>query len=123
MLRWDLRSIVLQLTYLCFIQDGTINYLNLPAITDGLRFLSAYLPFLPLRLNILTHYLIQSLDEIRHEASNTPVVRILSRAPSRRLRSVGEQGDTGSVVSLIFLSVSGAPPRGLNFYPAKGFID
>ena len=24
------------------IQDGTINYLNLPPVTDGLRFLSAY---------------------------------------------------------------------------------
>lgn len=40
------------------IQDGTINYLNLPPVTDGLRFLSAYLPFLPLRLSTLMHYLI-----------------------------------------------------------------
>ncbi|KAI0686274.1 PLP-dependent transferase [Cytidiella melzeri] len=88
-------------------EDGTINYLNLPAITDGLRFLSAYLPFLPLRLNILSHYFIHSLNEFRHETSRTPVVRVLSRIPSRRLRSVGEQSDTGSVISLIFLSTTG----------------
>ncbi|KAI0090817.1 PLP-dependent transferase [Irpex rosettiformis] len=90
-------------------EDGTINYLNLPAITDGLRFLSAYLPFLPLRLNILTHYLINSLKEFRYETTNTPVVRVLSRIPSRRLRSIGEQSDTGSVISLIFL----APTEGM----------
>ena len=82
-----------------------MNYLNLPAITEGLRFLSGYLPFLPLRLNILSHYLIHSLNEFRHETTGTPVARVLSRIPSRRLRAVGEQSDTGSVVSLMFLSV------------------
>ncbi|KAI0343615.1 PLP-dependent transferase [Trametopsis cervina] len=88
-------------------EDGTINYLNLPAITDGLRFLSAYLPFLPLRLNILSHYIIHSLNEFRHEASGTPVVRVLSRIPTRRLRYIGEQSDTGSVIALVFLSSTG----------------
>ena len=88
------------------IQDGTINYLNLPAITDGLRFLSAYLPFLPLRLSCLMHHLIGALSVLRHDSAATPVVRILSRTPTRRLRAVGEQSDTGSVVSLIFLQVS-----------------
>lgn len=97
----------LQLTYSCLLQqDGTINYLNLPAVTDGLRFLSAYLPFLPLRLNILSRYLIDTLNTIRHETSDSPVVRVLSRIPSARLRSVGEQSDTGSVISLVFLAVS-----------------
>ncbi|PSR80399.1 hypothetical protein PHLCEN_2v6732 [Hermanssonia centrifuga] len=88
-------------------EDGTINYLNLPAITDGLRFLSAYLPFLPLRLSTLTDYLITSLTQLRHESTGTPVVRVLSRPPTRRLKSVGEQAGTGSVISLIFLSPSG----------------
>lgn len=89
-------------------EDGTINYLTLPAITDGLRFLSAYLPFLPLRLSCLVDHLTTSLSQLRHERAGTPVVRILSRLPGRRLRSVGEQSDTGSVVALIFLSPSGA---------------
>jgi molybdenum cofactor sulfurtransferase len=86
-------------------QDGTINYLTLPIITDGLRFLSVYLPFLPLRLSSLLHFLTSSLSRLRHDQSGTPVVRILSRLPKCRLKSVGEQADTGSTVSLIFLSV------------------
>lgn len=88
-------------------EDGTINYLTLPAVTDGLRFLSAYLPFLPLRLTTLLHYVISSLTRLRHDTTGTPVVCILSRTPSKRLRSVGEQADTGSIISLIFLSPSG----------------
>ncbi|OSX61812.1 hypothetical protein POSPLADRAFT_1170423 [Postia placenta MAD-698-R-SB12] len=88
-------------------EDGTINYLNLPAITDGLRFLSAYLPFLPLRLSTLMHYTISSLSALRHDVNDVAVVRILSRIPSKRLRAVGEQSDTGSVISLIFQFPSG----------------
>lgn len=80
--------------------------MTLPAVTDGLRFLSAYLPFLPLRLSCLTHYLVTSLSRLRHDSTGTPVVKILSRLPSRRLKSVGEQGDCGSTISLIFLSAS-----------------
>ncbi|RDX48709.1 PLP-dependent transferase [Lentinus brumalis] len=88
-------------------EDGTINYLNLPAITDGLRFLSAYLPFLPLRLSSLTRHLITSLSELRHDTTGAPVVQILSRQPSKVVRSVGEQSDSGSVVALLFLFPSG----------------
>ncbi|RPD57927.1 PLP-dependent transferase [Lentinus tigrinus ALCF2SS1-7] len=88
-------------------EDGTINYLNLPAITDGLRFLSAYLPFLPLRLSSLTRHLITSLSDLRHDTTGTPLVQILSRPPRKVLRSVGEQSDTGSVVALLFLFPSG----------------
>ena len=87
-------------------QDGTINYLGLSAITSGLHLLSTYLPLIPLRLNILLHHLIESLGSIRHESAGTPVVRILSRIPSKRLAVVGEQADTGSLVSALFLSVS-----------------
>lgn len=84
-------------------EDGTINYLTLPAITDGLRFLSAYLPFLPLRLSSLLHFLISSLSQVYHDTTGKPAVRILSRMPTTRLRSVGEQMDTGSIISLLFL--------------------
>ncbi|KAF8645575.1 hypothetical protein AX16_007728, partial [Volvariella volvacea WC 439] len=54
-------------------EDGTINYLTLPAITSGLNFLSAYLPFLPLRLPSLLHYLMSSLSQLRHSTIGTPV--------------------------------------------------
>ncbi|KJA28786.1 hypothetical protein HYPSUDRAFT_128646 [Hypholoma sublateritium FD-334 SS-4] len=89
-------------------EDGTINYVQLPAITNGLRFLSAYLPFLPLRLSSLLMYLTSSLSQLRHETSGRPVVQILSRIPTRRLRSVGEQADTGSILALLFFDASGA---------------
>lgn len=88
------------------VQDGTINYLNLPAITDGLRFLSAFLPFLPLRLSSLTRHLITSLSELQHDTNGAPVVDILSRRPMKDVRMVGEQSDTGSVVALLFRFVS-----------------
>jgi hypothetical protein len=87
-------------------QDGTINYLTLPAVTDGLRFLTAYLTFLPLRLSCLMHFLTTTLAQLRHDTTKRPVVKILSRLPDRRLRSVGEQADTGSTVSLLFCGVS-----------------
>ncbi|KIY51458.1 PLP-dependent transferase [Fistulina hepatica ATCC 64428] len=87
-------------------EDGTINYLSLPAVTEGLRFVSAYLPFLPLRLSCLIHYLISELSQLHHD-NGAPLIRILSRRPIRRLKSVGEQSDTGSIISLIFLDPNG----------------
>jgi len=68
--------------------------------------LSGYIAYLPLRLTTLTHYLVESLMEIRHDVACTPVARILSRMPGRRLSAVGEQSETGATVSLIFLGVS-----------------
>ncbi|KAI6101424.1 pyridoxal phosphate-dependent transferase [Pisolithus croceorrhizus] len=88
-------------------EDGTINYLSLSAVTDGVRFLSVYLPFLPLRLSCLMHFLTSSLIQMRHDTTGTPVVKILSKLPSKRLKYIGEQSDSGSTVSLIFLSPSG----------------
>lgn len=96
--------------WLFFSQDGTINYLTLPAVTDGLHFLTAYLPFLPLRLSCLMHFLTTTLAQLRHDTTKRPVVKILSRLPDRRLRSVGEQADTGSTVSLLFCGVGTPPP-------------
>ncbi|KAI9573290.1 PLP-dependent transferase [Boletus coccyginus] len=88
-------------------EDGTVNYLTLSAITDGLRFLTAYLPFLPLRLSCLMHFLTSSMAELRHDTNGMPVVKILSKLPSRRLKSIGEQSDSGSTVSFVILSPTG----------------
>jgi len=85
--------------------NGTRN-LHLPAIKDGLCFLSTYLPFLPLRLSSLLLYLSSALTQLRHDSTGNPVVRILSKLPSRRIRTVGEQSDVGSVMSLVFLGVN-----------------
>ncbi|KAH8110424.1 PLP-dependent transferase [Phellopilus nigrolimitatus] len=89
-------------------EDGTINYLCLPAVTHGLRFLSIYLPFLPLRLSALLHCLVSGLDELRHDTNGARVARVLSRLPTRRLREIGEQANFGSTVSMHFLDPSGA---------------
>ncbi|KAL5512470.1 hypothetical protein ACEPAG_3123 [Sanghuangporus baumii] len=89
-------------------QDGTINYLSLPAVTHGLRFLKLYLPFLPLRLSSLLHYLVAGLNDLRHDINGARVVKILSRLPTRRLREIGDQANFGSTVSLHFLDPDGA---------------
>jgi len=47
------------------------------------------------------------MAELRHDTNGTPVVKILSKLPSRRLKSIGEQSDTGSTVSFIILSPTG----------------
>ena len=86
-------------------KDGTINYLSLPAITHGLRFLKMYLPFLPLRLSSLLHYLVDGLNDLRHDINGARVAKILSRLPTRRLREIGEQANFGSTVSMHFLDV------------------
>ncbi|KAI5119823.1 hypothetical protein M0805_004758 [Coniferiporia weirii] len=89
-------------------EDGTINYLSLPAITNGLRFLSTYLPFLPVRLSALLHHLVAGLNEIRHDSNGARAARILSRLPTRRLHDIGEQANFGSTVSMHFLDSDGA---------------
>jgi len=88
-----------------FNKDGTVNYLHFSAIKDGLCFLSAYLPFLPLRLSSLLLHPLSALTQLRHDSTGNSVVRILSKLPSGRVRTVGEQSDVGSVMSLVFLGV------------------
>ncbi|KAJ3980752.1 pyridoxal phosphate-dependent transferase [Lentinula detonsa] len=111
--------------------DGTINYLLLPAITSGLHLLSAYLPFLPLRLNCLLHYIVAELELIRHRDRDgrlidrtmyqseggtdgiesqlgMPVCKVLSRVPKKVLKVVGETDEeAGAVISCIFLDEVG----------------
>ncbi|KAJ4471501.1 pyridoxal phosphate-dependent transferase [Lentinula aciculospora] len=109
-------------------EDGTINYLLLPAVTSGLHLLSAYLPFLPLRLNCLLHYLVAELGRIQHrdgdgrlinrhvgdgtnsteDQTGLPVCRVLSRIPKKVLKAVGETDeDAGAVISCVFLDEAG----------------
>jgi len=88
-----------------FNKDSTVNYLHFSAIKDGLCFLSAYLPFLPLRLSSLLLHPLSALTQLRHDSTGNSVVRILSKLPSGRVKTVGEQSDVGSVMSLVFLGV------------------
>ncbi|KAG5219684.1 Molybdenum cofactor sulfurase [Salix suchowensis] len=82
----------------------TINYLNLPAVVDGLRFLSATFRSCP-TIVVSPPLSDKQPTQLKHDTNGAPVVRILSRLPKRRLMTVGEQADCGSIISLIFLSV------------------
>lgn len=76
-------------------QDGTINYLLLPSITTGLRFLSAYLPFLPIRMAALTHYLASELEALTYPNSDGQgkrVCRVLSRIPGEGEDDFDDEG-------------------------------
>ena len=52
------------------------------------------------------HFLTSSMAKLCHDTNGRPVIKILSRLPSRRLKSVGEQSDSGSTVSFVIVSVS-----------------
>jgi selenocysteine lyase/cysteine desulfurase len=56
------------------------------------------MPFMPLRLSCLLHYLVTSLSELWHDTTGEPVVRILSAVPARRLKTVDAQSDVGSLL-------------------------
>ncbi|EIM80857.1 PLP-dependent transferase [Stereum hirsutum FP-91666 SS1] len=92
-------------------EDGTINYLLLPSITTGLRFLSAYMPFLPIRMAALTHYLATELEGVTYPNSEFKACRVLSKVPGeetgKRPRKVGEVADAGSVISCLFYDSTG----------------
>ncbi|KAH6914037.1 methyltransferase type 11 [Coprinopsis sp. MPI-PUGE-AT-0042] len=84
-------------------EDGTINFLSLRAVVDGLRFLTAYMPFLPLRLSCLLNYLVTSLLAIKHDTNGAPLIHILSKMPTSRVPSIGEGAETGFTVSFLVL--------------------
>ncbi|KAA1476976.1 PLP-dependent transferase [Dentipellis sp. KUC8613] len=85
-------------------EDGTINYLLLPAITTGLRFLSAYLPLLPARIAALTDYLAAELAALRHP-NGVRACRVLSVVPRRSGAAEPEDEEemgAGGVVACLF---------------------
>jgi molybdenum cofactor sulfurtransferase len=87
-------------------QDGTVNYLGLPAVVNGLYMHSQYLPALPLRLAALTDFLASRLSELKHAGTTKPFVSVLSARPRSLPVRLGEQSDTGSIVSFLMLEVS-----------------
>ncbi|EJU02540.1 PLP-dependent transferase [Dacryopinax primogenitus] len=101
-------------------EDGTINYLGLPAITNGLRYLAPKLPLIQTRVGPLFAWLSTELQKLKHETTGAPVVKILSRQPS----SVPEGKDRwqvmnkeiGYTLSMIFFDAEG------NMFP-NSFIE
>jgi len=90
-------------------EDGTLNYLSLPGIARGLAFLDPYMPVLPLRLSILSHYLASELAGTKHKSTGAPLVHIISRMP-KPLQKPGDQAKShGFIVSVVFLDRDGQP--------------
>ncbi|KAI0031988.1 pyridoxal phosphate-dependent transferase, partial [Vararia minispora EC-137] len=94
-------------------EDGTLNYLQLPAIPLGLNLLRSYLPFLPTRLAALTHFLASQLSSLTH-ADGTPAARVLSRVPGV-ISGIGGTSQrrlprgAGGTVSFVILEPNGEP--------------
>lgn len=75
-------------------EDGTINYLGIPAIKMGLDYLTeAGIDRINKRVSILTSYLIKELMEIRH-GNGHPVVRIFGPGD--------EEGRGGTIILNLF---------------------
>ncbi|KAG8713559.1 hypothetical protein FRC09_018594 [Ceratobasidium sp. 395] len=73
-------------------EEGTLNYMTLPAVTMGLEILSNYIDLLPLRLSSLYHYLYTELSAIRYAETGTPLIQILSGRPSTPSKSPPPHG-------------------------------
>jgi hypothetical protein len=87
------------------IQDGTLNYTLLPAVTTGLRLLGAYLPALPARIAALSASCARLLGEIRWPRSGAPAVRILSRIPGAPPEPGEAAQGAGGVISCLMSDV------------------
>ena len=92
------------------IQDGTLNYTLLPAVTTGLRLLGAYLPALPTRIAALSASCVRTLEDLRWPQSGTPAVQVLSRVPGAPPEAGETAQGAGGVVSCLMLDVR-PPPR------------
>lgn len=63
-------------------EDGTINYLSLPAVAPGLDFVRPLLPTLAIRTDILVRYLHDELPRIKFDdAAKTQMIRIRGPPP------------------------------------------
>lgn len=86
-------------------EDGTINYLGIPAVQMGLELVSRYRDILPQRLTVLTHALSSGIARTTHP-NGAPLAHIVSTLPD-----LESPGGSGSVVACVFLDASGTPIR------------
>lgn len=93
-------------------EDGTINYLGLPAITNGLRYLAPKIPLAASRLFPLFSWLSVELQKLTHDTTGGPVLKILSRLPSKALADTRDRWqvagkEVGATLSIMFLDPDG----------------
>ena len=80
-------------------EDGTLNYLNLPAVDFGLRWLESIgVESIHTRVTCLTDWLIEQLQGLQH-ASGAPLIRLYGPSTA---------ADRGGTVALNFLDPDGA---------------
>jgi molybdenum cofactor sulfurtransferase len=89
-------------------EDGTINYLEIPAITDGLNFLeSVGMNSIHSRVKELTDYITRRFTEIKHQ-NGAPVVRLFGPKDTEQ---------RGGTIILNVFDPSGHP---IPFYEVEG---
>jgi molybdenum cofactor sulfurtransferase len=75
-------------------EDGTINFLSLPAVSKGLEFIKPLIPMISCRSQILIEYLWHALLDIRFDdRPATPLLEIRGPPPGP---------DRGATLSLLF---------------------
>jgi molybdenum cofactor sulfurtransferase len=75
-------------------EDGTINFLALPAVVKGLEFVKPLIPIISERCGILVRYLWEELLDIRYDDQYaTPLIEIRGPPPGP---------DRGSTLALLF---------------------
>ncbi|KAI0264156.1 pyridoxal phosphate-dependent transferase [Gloeopeniophorella convolvens] len=89
-------------------EDGTLNYTLLPAVTTGLRLLSAYLSVLPARTGALSATCTRMLEALRWP-SGARAVRVLSRVPGTQPEPGEALQGAGGVVACLMLDEKGDP--------------
>ena len=87
------------------LQDGTLNYTLLPAVTTGLRLLGAYLPALPTRIAALAASCTRSLEDLRWPRTGSAAVQVLSRIPGAPPEPGEAAQGAGGVISCLMLDV------------------
>src|SRR5262249_52874040 len=80
-------------------EEGTVNYLSIPAVEIGLDWIESIgIDTIRLRVELLTGWLLEQVQELRHH-NGRPVVRVYGPRDTR---------DRGATVALNILDPSGA---------------
>jgi molybdenum cofactor sulfurtransferase len=90
-------------------EDGTLNFLGIAAIREGLAFLSRFRPSAALRVSILSHWLFTQLQRLEYD-SGERMVYLVSTQPQPCSRA-NETMSAGSTVSFVMLKRNGRPIR------------
>jgi molybdenum cofactor sulfurtransferase len=72
------------------LQDGTVNFLSMPAIPPGLSLMTRLIPVLAPRLACLTHWTARALSGVKHQRTGRPLVHVRSPSPTLSLSALSQ---------------------------------